>query len=158
MNDQIGAKEAWEQLLAYDPAVWIGILAALIVFVIEIVLGIKGVIFAGGEKKIERAKRAGKTLTATMTNCRYEDRSPHEKTANRMYIALYEYYVGDKRITKQVVSTSIQPPRTITLYYTSTPDKAFSEYEVGKNPLKVIIYIVPIIVAFLVMKALGFSG
>ena len=45
MNDQIGLKEAWEQLLAYDSAVWIGILAALIVFVIEIVLGIKGVIF-----------------------------------------------------------------------------------------------------------------
>lgn len=38
MNDQIGLKEAWEQLLAYDPAVWIGVFTAIAIFVIEIVL------------------------------------------------------------------------------------------------------------------------
>lgn len=37
MNDQIGLKEAWEQLLAYDPAVWIGVFTAIVVFAIEIV-------------------------------------------------------------------------------------------------------------------------
>ena len=158
MNEQIGLKEAWEQLLAYGPAVWAGVGTALITFFIEIVLCKKGIIFDGGEKKIKRARKAGKTLTATMTNCRYNNRPPSEKTANRMYIALYEYYVGNKRMTKQVVSTSVQPPHTITLYYTSSPNKAFSEYEVGKNPLKVIVYIVPIVVAYFVMMALGFKG
>lgn len=29
MNNQIGLKEAWEQLLAYDPAVWIGVFTAI---------------------------------------------------------------------------------------------------------------------------------
>mgnify|MGYP000355597885 CR=1 FL=1 len=36
MNDQIGAKEAWEQLLAYDPAVWIGVFTAIVVSSIKI--------------------------------------------------------------------------------------------------------------------------
>lgn len=60
MNDQIGLKEAWEQLLAYDPAVWIGVFTAIVVFAIEIVLYKKGIIFSRGEKKIAEAKAKGK--------------------------------------------------------------------------------------------------
>lgn len=51
MNDQIGLKEAWEQLLAYDPAVWIGVFTAIVVFAIEIVLYKKGIIFQEARKK-----------------------------------------------------------------------------------------------------------
>lgn len=156
--DEVTLSEAFDILAGYGIEVWAGIFAAIFVFIFEIVLCKKGIIFASGEKKIEKAKREGKTLTATMTNCRYNDRAPQGKTANRMYIALYEYYVGTKRMTKQVVSTSVKPPHSITLYYTSSPTKTFSDYDVGKNPLKIIIYIVPVIVAFFVMKALGFNG
>ena len=155
---EVSLSEAFEILAGYGIEVWVGIFVAIFVFILEIVLCKKGIIFSSAEKKIDRAKRAGKTLTATMTNCRYNDRAPNNKTANRMYIALYEYYVGTKRMTKQVVSTSVKPPHTITLYYTTSPYKAFSEYEVGKNPLKFIIYIVPIVVAYFVMQALGFNG
>ena len=58
MNNQIGLKEAWEQLLAYDPAVWIGVFTAIVVFAIEIVLYKKGIIFSSGEKKIAKAKES----------------------------------------------------------------------------------------------------
>lgn len=156
--DEITLSEAFDILAGYGVEVWAGIFAAIFVFIIEIILCKKGIIFASGDKKIEKAKREGKTLTATMTNCRYNDRAPQGKTANRMYIALYEYYVGSKRMTKQIVSTSVKPPHSITLYYTISPNKAFSEYDVGKNPLKFIIYIVPVVVAFFVMQVLGING
>lgn len=156
--DEITLSEAFEILAGYGVEVWAGVLVAIFVFVIEIILCKKGVIFASGEKKIEKAKKEGKTLTATLTNCRYNDRAPQHKLANRMYIALYEYYVGSKRMTKQVISTSVKPPHSITLYYTSSPSKAFSQYDVGKNPLKFIIYVIPIVVAYFVMQALGFNG
>ena len=45
MNEQIGLKEAWEQLLSYDPAVWVGVFTAIIVFAIEIILHNKNIIF-----------------------------------------------------------------------------------------------------------------
>ena len=156
--DEVTLSEAFDILAGYGIEVWAGIFAAIFVVIIEIILCKKGIILASGDKKIEKAKREGKTLTATMTNCRYNDRAPQGKTANRMYIALYEYYVGSKRMTKQIVSTSVKPPHSITLYYTTSPNKAFSEYDVGKNPLKFIIYIVTVVVAFFVMQALGFNG
>lgn len=57
MNNQIGLKEAWEQLLAYDPAVWIGVFTAIVVFAIEIVLYKKGIIFFERREKNSEGKR-----------------------------------------------------------------------------------------------------
>lgn len=74
MNNQIGLKEAWEQLLAYDPAVWIGVFTAIVVFAIEIVLYKKGIIFSSGEKKIAKAKESGHMLSATQVKCRYYEK------------------------------------------------------------------------------------
>lgn len=158
MENEISMSDALEQLAEFGPAVWGGVTAAIAVFVIEIILCKKGIIFAGDEKKIANAKKAGHIITAKMTSCRFNDRFPDDKTANRMYIAMYEYTVNGKVRTKQVVSTSMSPPNTISLYYTSNPNKTFSEYDVGKNPLKFLIYIIPVVVAYFVMQALGFNG
>ncbi|MBQ9886274.1 MAG: hypothetical protein IJM37_05390 [Lachnospiraceae bacterium] len=150
--------DIWNLFKEYDSSVWFGILAALITFVIEIILCKRGIIFAKYEKKIEKAKKAGKVITAKMINCRYEDREPDNKTASRMYIALYEYTFDGIKRTKQIVSTSVKPPYTISLYYDSNPKKTFSEYDVGKNPFFFILYIIPILVAYFVIKMLGFNG
>ena len=96
-------------------------------------------------------------LTATRTSLRFRDREPEGTRTNRIYIANYEYTVNGKRRTKQITSTSVKPPLTITLYYLSSPTKVFSEYDLGKNPLQILLYIVPILVAYLVATALGFK-
>lgn len=48
------------------------------------------------------------------------------------------------------------PPLKITLYYDN--GKVFSESDIGSSPLKLLMYIIPIIAAIAVMMALGFKG
>lgn len=151
MHDQIGLKEAWEQLLAYDPAVWVGVFTAIVIFVIEIALYKKGIIFSGDEKRIAKAKAKGNVLSATQVKCRYYDKS----SGARNYVATYEYEL-DGLHTKKVVTSNSIPPVKITLYYDN--GKVFSEFDVGSSPLILLMYIIPIIAAFFVMKALGFRG
>lgn len=151
MNDQIGLKEAWEQLLSYDPAVWIGVFTAIVIFAIEIVLYKKGIIFSGGEKKIAKAKAKGNVLSAMQVKCRYYDKS----SGARNYVATYEYEFNGLHTKKVVTSNSI-PPLKITLYYDN--GKVFSESDIGSSPLKILMYIIPIIAAITVMMALGFKG
>ena len=87
---------------------------------------------------------------------RFRDRGPEDTRTNRVYIANYEYTVDGMRRTKQVVSTSLKQPLTITLYYVSSPKRVFSEYDVGKNPLQILLYIVPVLAAYAVATVLGF--
>ena len=147
MNNQIGLKEAWEQLLAYDPAVWIGVFTAIVVSSIKI----KGIIFSRGEKKIAEAKAKGNVLSATQVKCHYYDKS----SGARNYVATYEYEFNGLH-TKKVVTSNSMPPLKITLYYDN--GKVFSESDIGSSPLKLLMYIIPIIAAIAVMMALGFKG
>ena len=157
MEDRATLTEAFQALAGYGPAFWCGVAAAIVTFIIEIILCTKGILFASGEKKLARAKRRGHMLTATRTNLRFRDREPENSTTNRVYIATYEYTVNGAVRTKQVTSTSVKPPLTITLYYNGSPDKVFSEYDLGKNPLQILLYIIPVLVAYVVATALGFQ-
>ena len=91
-----------------------------------------------------------------LKTCRYRDREPEGKTANRLYTGLYAYTVDGVTRTKRVVLSGTRPPRTLYFYYISTPKRVFSEYDMGKNPLKILLYLLPVLVAFVVMTALGF--
>ncbi len=155
MNNEISFMDVINQ---FDPAVWWGALAALITFIIELVLLVKGVIFASGDKKLAKAKKEGRMLRATMVHCRYRNRKPDNKTINRMYVAQYEYTLNGKTKTKQVVSTGVRPPHTITLYYENHGKKVFTDSIRGGGSLQLIIYIIPFVMAYFVMTALGFTG
>lgn len=156
MNDRVTLSEAFQILAGYGPAVWLGVLAAIVTFVIEIILYTKGILFAGGEQKLRRARKEGKAVLGTLKDCRYQNREPEEKTANRLYTGIYEYTVDGVTRTKQLTLSGTKPPHTLYFYYTSSPEHVFSEYDVGKNPLKILLYIIPILAAYIVMTALGF--
>lgn len=156
--EQITFSDFWKALSAYDPALWVGAVAAIAVFGIEIILMKKGLIFAGGEKRLERARKAKHTIPAVMIKCRYEDKDSSGKTANRMYIATYEYVTLGETRTARVVTVGIKPPHSIVLYYDSHPNKVFSEYDIKPSPLQFLLYIIPILVAVAVMKMLGFNA
>lgn len=153
MNSQIGLKEAWEIMASYDPTVWFGVLTAVVVFAIEIVLHKKKKIFSGDEIRIERAKKQGHVIKAQQVTCRYYDK----KSGLRNYVAVYEYEVDGITHTKTVTTRS-RPPLTIRLYYDKSPNKVFSDFDIGSSPLKILMYVIPIIAAFIVMKAMGFNG
>ena len=157
MEDRIGLAEALGELAGYGPALWCGVAAAIATFIIEIILCKKGILFAGTDRKIALAKQRGHLLTATRTSLRYRNRDPENTSTNRVYIANYEYVVDGIRRTKQVISTSLKPPTAITLYYVNSPNRAFSEYDGGKNPLQILLYIVPVLIAYVVATALGFE-
>lgn len=157
MEDRITLAEAFEELAGYGPAFWCGVAAGIATFVIEIILCKRGILFAGDDRKIALAKQRGHMLTAKRTQLRFRDREPEGTRTNRVYIADYEYMVNGTTRTKQISSTSVKPPTTITLYYVKSPDKVFSEYDTGKNPLQVLLYIVPVLVVYVVATALGFE-
>ena len=157
MEDRLTLAEAFRALAGYGPAFWCGAAAGIATFVVEIILCKKGILFAGADRKLALAKQRGHTLTATRASLRFRDRGSEDTRRNRIYIATYEYTVNGKRRTKQVTSTSVKPPLTITLYYLNSPTKVFSEYDLGKNPLQILLYIVPVLVAYFVATALGFE-
>ena len=157
MEDRITLTEAFSALAGYGPALWCGVATAIATFIVEIILCKKGILFAGTDKKLALAKQRGHMLTASRTSLRFRDREPEGTSTNRIYIANYEYTVNGKRHTKQVTSTSMKPPLTITLYYLNSPTKVFSEYDLGKNPLQILLYIVPVVVAYIVATVLGFE-
>ena len=73
MNDRMTIAEALAELASYGPAVWLGVLAAVATFVIEAVLCAKGILFSGGERKLERARKAGNVVQGVLKTCRYRD-------------------------------------------------------------------------------------
>lgn len=155
--EEITLKEAWTEILSYDPSLWFGLIGAVIVFIVEIILLKKKIIFNGLEKKIEEARKDGRVLNATRISCRYENREPESKTINRIYIAYYQYELNGKIGKYQVVSTSLEPPHNIYLYYNKNSNKVFSTYGKKSNPLIILIYIIPILVAYFIMKVMGFN-
>lgn len=155
--EQITFSEALEELSQYDPALWIGAIAAIVVFIVELSLYKKGLIFASGDKKLERAQKAGNVIPATMIKCRYKDKEPSDKTINRMYIATYEYSVNGEKRTKRIVTTGSKPPYNLSFYYEDNPDRIFSSYDIRPSRWQFLLYVIPILVAVAVMKMLGFS-
>lgn len=150
--------DLWSELMQEtEPSVWWGLLAAVITFVVLIRLDVKYRFFDGVEKKIEKARREGNVVVGKRIRCWYKDRS--EKVgADRRYRATYQYTINGKTKTKQVISTSGEPPYTVSIYFPkANGGKVYTEYDGGKNPLKVLIYIIPIIVAYFVMTTLGFQ-
>ena len=69
----------------------------------EVISCTKGIIFAGGEKKIERARKEGKYAQGTLVELLYQNREPEGKTVNRLYSGIYEYTVEGITRTKRVV-------------------------------------------------------
>ena len=90
-------------------------------------------------------------LSATQVKCLYYEKS----SGARNYVATYEYELNGLH-TKKVVTSNSMPPLKITLYHDN--GRVFSEADVSSSPSKLLMYIIPIIAAIAVMKALGFEG
>lgn len=128
--------------VSYLPA-----LTGLAVFILEIMLAVKGIIFAGGRKKLEKAKQEGRVIAADRT---YWHRSRHYgengKGSHWECYAEYEYDVGKKRKKKKVYFRNLGiPPLHLELYYITSPDKrVYTEEEMDREPFIFLFYLIPL--------------
>lgn len=153
MNDQVSFTDIFRQ---FPPAVWCGALAALATFILEMVLVSKGIIFSGRNKRVEKARAAGRYMKGKQVKCRYHDSGSDQKTCNRRYVAQYEYTLNGKTKTKQVSSTGIRPGYTIWLYY-DEKGRVFTDDPPLTDILMIVLYIIPILVGGLVLELLGYK-
>ncbi len=153
MNDQLSIAEA---LGSFPPEVWCGTIAGIVTFAIELVLVSKGIIFSGRNKRLEKAREAGRCVLGKRVRCHYRDKSSDNKTCNRRYVAQYEYTLNGKTKTKQVTSLGSEPGYTIWLYY-DEKGRVFTDGPTAKDLLTIVLYIIPVLVAGLVLKVLGFE-
>ena len=154
--DRISFSELMEALASFPVAVWYGCPAALLVFILEIILVQKGILFPDDNRK-EKAIQAGHIIKAKKIKMRYKDTDESGKTATRKYYATYEYTVDGAQKTYRVVSGGSEPGFFLSLYYEKTPNKVFSDYDIKPSPFQFVLYLIPLAVAFLVMHLMGFS-
>ena len=157
MESELSLLEVLEMLKSFGIETWCALLVATITFAIEVFLVSKGIIKTNKEKFIQKAKTEGKMITANRVNCYHKNRNTNtNKNTGRVYIAAYEYMVDGKKRKKGVVSENGAPPYTITLYYGKNHNKVISEYDnFATDYLQIGIYIVPIVVAYMVMRMMG---
>lgn len=150
-----------ELLSQEDPRIWCGVIAAIITFVVEVILCSKKVIFSGHEKNIARAIKEGNVAIATLET-QYSSTAytnPRNGTKVDRYHGRYVYEVNGIK-GKVHVSSSSSLPRTTTVYWKKNPRKAFSSSNNScfLDNFEWIVYIIPFLVAYLVLRLTGYDG
>ena len=152
--EQISIREALKIMASYDPAILCGVVVAILVFVVETILYSKKIIFGKAYKRKENAIKAGHVINATQVKCTYHDRGSNN---SRHYTAKYVYQVEGVKKEKAVTSPH-KPPLHIMLYYDKSPEKVYSDYDIVGETFRILLYIIPIVAAYCVMKLMGYSG
>lgn len=149
MDESISLNDAWAEFASYDTSIWIGLIIAVVIFIFEIFLLKKGLIFSSGIKKYKRAKRLGHSVIAKKTSCRYKDRGNKTGVRDRIYIAQYQYEYNGIVRRKQIILTGALPPDSITLYFLPSSNKPLCEYDRTPNVFFPLFYIIPVLAAIL---------
>ena len=152
--EQISIHEALQIFASYDSAIWYGVATAFIVFIIEAILYSKKIIFGKDDRRKERAIKEGHVIEATQIKCTYHDRGQNN---SRHYTARYAYEIGGVKKEKSVTSPH-KPPVHLLLYYDRSPERVYSDYDMGGETFRILLYIIPILAAYCVMKLMGYNG
>ncbi len=140
-------QEFYNEVFSWN--IFCGIIAAIVVFVIEIRFFSKK---GRTNKRIETAKILGHTVDAKRIKAWDDDTSGY--SVDSWFHASYEYSV-DGKVYKYKYLSKVSPPLVLKLYYKNNPARAFSENEKTQQPLAILIYLVPIAVAIIVVNLLG---
>lgn len=135
-----------------EPSYVILVFIIILVFIFEIILIKKGILnFKVNEKRIKKAIKLNHIVKAKRISYYDDDTSGTE--VDSWYHAKYEYEMhGKKRIYKYL--SRKHPSYEITLYYITNPRRVF-HYEEKTSILFLLVYIIPFIVAIIIMNLLG---
>ena len=140
-----------------DVRVWIGLAVTLAVGAVEILLGRKGRIAARRTRQMELAKARGNMLTARLIHTDFEYHSTRGKRI-RTYFGKYEYEVNGRTKTFGEAFHNTRPPTTLTMYYVSDPEKAFSQLHTGQARFNALLLLIPLAAGIAVTMLLGYRG
>jgi hypothetical protein len=149
--------QLFEELPPFNPIAVATVSAGIAVFIIELILYNKGLIFSSGEKRLERAKKNGYFIIAHRTFINFDDQRNDAGRLDRTWCARYEYEFRGIRGSKTVISHHGRPAPTLTLYHDGKSSKVYTEAEMRKHKQTILIYVIPIVVMILVAKLLGFQ-
>ena len=154
--------EELKQLLAeefkdIDPVLLISVIAGVAVFIVELILYSKGLIFSKGQKRLEHAKKMGYTVTAYRTFINVEDRVNSDGHTQREWEAVYEDDFKGVHGKKMIISHHGMPAATITLYHDGKSSKVYTDTEMQQHKRAFVLLIIPLVVMLLVAKLLGYQ-
>ena len=159
MNNENVSQLLLELIRETDYRVWIGIAVTIGIGIIEIILGRKGLISSRSTKRMQQARAKGHMLTAQLISRDFEYVTEGDADRRiRTYIGTYEYEVNGRM--KKVVETfyNMYPPMTLTMYYVSNPEKAFSEMKVTESSTNALFLLIAVASGVAVTMLLGFRG
>lgn len=152
-----------ELLSQEDPRIWCGVIAAIITFVVELILSTKGICFRfdGHKRNMAKAIEEGHIATATLET-QYSSTAytnPRNGTNVDRYHGRYVYEVNGIK-GKVHVSSSHSLPTTTTVYWKTDPRKAFSSSNNScfLDKFEWIVDIIPLVVCYLVLRLTGYDG
>lgn len=148
-------KETASQLASIDIEVWLGLLAAILTFITEIILCSKGIITFKGERRLKKAKELGHVVQGRRVSWQLMNEDDGKQSTK--YVGRYEYSVNGHIYRGMVISLLTIPNEEVDFYYLSDPKKAFTEADAAKKPGMILLYIIPFVVAYLVMKLMGWQ-
>lgn len=146
-----------EELRSYDPAVVIAAFTGIAVFIVELILYSKGIIFSSGEKKLEQAKKKNHTVIAQRTHLNFEDRKNDAGHMERVWFAVYEYSFKGIHGKKTIISHHGMPGATLTPYHDGKSSKVYTDTEMRQHKRSILLLIIPLVVMLLVAKLLGYQ-
>lgn len=144
-----------EEIQTVDPVALITVLSGVAVFILELILYNKGLIFSKGQKRLAMAKKNGYTVTAHQTFINFQERM--DGSGERIWEAIYEYDFKGVHGKKMVFSHQSIPPTTITLYHDGKTSKVYTDAEMRQYRRPFLMLIIPLVVMLLVAKLLGYQ-
>ena len=135
-----------EEWASYGPAMLLGVLTTICLFVWELVLLHRGEICLDGTRKLKLAEQRGHVVQGTLVDAHrfHQDRG---ESSNDRSMGVYRYTVDGITRRKRLRSTAINPPHEVTFYYVRNPRRVFAKSQVKEkvSPLALLIYIVPLL-------------
>lgn len=129
--------------------VFIGIAAAIVVLILEIIYMNK---HKKINKKVEKAKQLGNIITAKRVHTWTDNR--HGTSMDSWVYATYTYEVSGKSYHYKYMERQFAPV-TLTLYYINNPRKVFTGKAKKNIFSSLLFYLIPIAVAVIVINMLG---
>lgn len=137
---------------SYDPALLAGFAAGVVVFILELILSSKGILFSGGKKRLQEAIDKGNVIIGHQIKSRFWDKED-DGNSHRVWSATYEYELNGRKGIKHV-QTTISPPSTISLYHDGK--KVYTQSEMIKQERTILVIIIPVLVTIGVAFLLGY--
>lgn len=129
--------------------VFVGIVAAIVVFILEIIYMNK---HKKVNRKVEKAKQLGNVVTAKRISTWTDNR--HGTSMDSWVYATYTYELSGKTYRYKYMERQFAPV-TLTLYYLDNPRKAFTGTEKKNSFFSLFFYLIPIAVAVIIINLLG---